>query len=264
MANESPVLSAREGAVLTLTLNRPSRLNALDHALLDALLKELRAAARDGGVRAVVLTGAGRAFCAGGDLKALEEAKVPRPGDAFYSLASMFHLCVQEVRWMEKPVIAAVNGVAAGGGFSLALACDLRVMASSATMHQAYTTAGLVFDGGSSWTLPRLVGLARSLELAMLDEPVSAEKAARVGLVSQVVADEQVVSTAKALAARAAGRAVGAFARAKKLLNGSFEQGLDAQLEAERHAISAAADSAEGREGIGAFLGKREPKFPGA
>lgn len=263
MTTETPVLSTREGAILTLTLNRPNRLNALDFALLDSLLKELRAAARDAAVRAVVLTGAGRAFCAGGDLKALEEAKVARVGDAFYSLASTFHLCVQEVRWMEKPVIAAVNGTAAGGGFSLALACDLRVMASSATLHQAYTTAGLVFDGGSSWTLPRLVGLARSLELAMLDEPVSAEKAARMGLVSQVVADEQVVSTAKALAGRAAGRAVGAFARAKRLLNASFEQGLDAQLEAERQAISAAADSPEGREGIGAFLQKREPRFPG-
>lgn len=262
MTTEPSILSAREGAVLTLTLNRPGRLNALDFALVDALLVELRAAARDGSTRAVVLTGAGRAFCSGGDLRAAVEANPSRPSTSFYSLASQFHLCVQEIRWMEKPVIAAVNGVAAGGGFSLALACDLRVMASSATLQQAYTTAGLVFDGGSSFTLPRLVGLARSLELAMLDEPVSAEKAARLGLVTSVVPDEQALPVAKALAARAAGRAVGAFGRAKRLLNGSFEQGLDGQLEAERQAITAAAESAEGREGVMAFLEKREPRFP--
>src|SRR5262245_18425866 len=105
MTTEPPVLSAREGAVLTLTLNRPGRLNALDFSLLDALLRELRAAARDGSARAVVLTGVGRAFCSGGDLRAAVEASPSRPGNAFYSLASQFHLCVQEIRWMEKPVI---------------------------------------------------------------------------------------------------------------------------------------------------------------
>jgi len=259
---EAPVLSAREGAVLTLTLNRPGRLNALDWSLLDSLLGKLRAAARDRATRVVVITGAGRAFCAGGDLRAMVEASPSGAGTSVYDLASRFHLCVQEIRWMEKPVIAAVNGVAAGGGFSLALACDLRVMAASATLQQSYTTAGLVLDGGSSFMLPRLVGLARALELAMLDEPVSSEKAARLGLATTVVPDEQLAAAAAALASRVAGRAVGAMARVKRLLNEAFERGLDAQLEAERHAITAAADSAEGREGVNAFLEKREPRFP--
>ena len=235
--------------MVTITLNRPGRLNALDWTLLDALLGQLRVAARDKGTRAVVLTGAGRAFCSGGDLRALVDASPERVSMAFYDLAARFHLCVQEIRGMEKPVIAAVNGVAAGGGFSLALACDLRVMAASATLQQSYTSAGLVLDGGGSFTLPRLVGLARALELAMLDEPVNAEKAAQWGLVNRVVPDDQLRPAAAALASKVASRAVGALGRAKRLLNGSFEHGLDTQLEAERHAITAAAESPEGRGG---------------
>src|SRR5262245_10423767 len=156
-----PVLSAREGPVLTLTLNRPGRLNALDWQLLEALLGKLRVAWGDGGTRTVVRTGTGRACGSGGDLRALVEACPSRPSTSFYDLAARFHLCVQEIRWMEKPVIAAVNGVAAGGGFSLALACDLRVMAASATLQQAYTTAGLVVDGSGRFMLRRRVGVAR-------------------------------------------------------------------------------------------------------
>ena len=261
MAQDAPVLAAREGAVLTLTLNNPRRLNALDPPLLEALLGHLRGAARDESIRALVITGAGRAFCAGGDLRALAELSPARPGNAFYGLAAQFHLCVQEIRWMEKPVIAAVNGVAAGGGFSLALACDLRLMAASASLQFAYTSAGLVVDGGGSFSLPRLVGLGRALELAMLDEPVSAEQALGGGLVTRVVPDAELLGAAAALASRLAGGPVRTMGKTKRLLNGSFERGLEAQLEAERHGISDSADSPEGREGVAAFLEKREPRF---
>ncbi|HVE83969.1 MAG TPA: enoyl-CoA hydratase-related protein [Myxococcales bacterium] len=262
-SNESTVRAKREGAVLTLTLDHPSRLNALDWPLLESFLPQLRAAARDRTVRVVVVTGAGKAFCAGGDLKACMEKSAANPGAAFYELASVFHLCVEEIRWMEKPVVAAINGVAAGGGFSLALACDLRLMAKSASLKQAYTSAGLAYDGGSTFTLPRLVGMGKALEMAMLDEPVGAEEALRLGLVTRVVPDGELAGAAAALAEKLAGKAVGAIGRVKRLLNGSFDHGLEAQLELERQAISDASDTPEGREGVRAFVEKRPAKFQG-
>lgn len=256
-----PVLIARKGAIATVTLNNPGRLNALDPPVMNGLLGALRTVARDEAVRAVVLTGEGRAFCSGGDLRALAEANLDRPGDGFLDLAATFHLCVQEIRTMSKPVVAALNGPAAGGGFSMALACDLRLIAASAYLQQAYTSAGLVLDGGGSFSLPRLVGVARALEIAFLDERIPADRALQLGLVTAVVPDAELSTRAMELAGRLAARAVGAMGRVKRLLNASFDSSLETQMERERVEIAAQADTPEGREGVRAFVEKRAPRF---
>jgi len=251
-----------EGNLATITLNNPSRLNAFDHAAIEAVRARLSRVARDPAVRCVVITGNGRAFCAGGDLRATVAASPDRPGDAFRDLAAVFHQCVIDIRLMPKPVVAAINGPAAGGGFSLALACDLRVMAQSAFLQQAYTSSGLCIDGGGSFTLPRLVGLARALEIAMLDARIPAPRALELGLVHRVVPDDQLAKEARALASDLATRAVGAIAEVKALFNRSFDTPLERQLEDERQALVRCADSAEGREGLAAFVEKRPPDFP--
>src|SRR5262245_31751060 len=210
MPSSDLVLLVRQHAVSTLTLNRPDRLNALDLATMDALQRRLEAEARDPAVRALVITGAGRAFCAGGDLRTTLDANPARPGDAFLDLAGRFHQSVIEIRRMPKPVFAAINGAAAGGGFSLALACDFRLMAESAFLQQAYPSSGLCIDGGGTFTLPRLVGLGKALELALLDERIPAAAALQAGLVQRVVPDAELLQQAQRLAEQAASRAVGA------------------------------------------------------
>lgn len=258
------VLSFADGPVTTLVLNRPQVLNAFDEATVMRLRERLVAVARDPLVRAVVLTGAGRAFCAGGDLQAALRASPERPGDSFYSLAAVFHQCIVEIRTMGKPVIAALNGPAAGGGFSMALACDLRIMSDVAFLQQAYTSNGLTIDGGGSFMLPRLVGAARALEMAFLDERLGAERALALGLVHRVVPAARLAEEAQALAAQLARRPTEVLGRVKGLINQAFDRPLEAQLEDERRQIAAAADSPEGREGLAAFVEKRAPDFVGA
>ncbi len=252
---------AREGAVATVTLDRPEAFNAFDEALITELWYALRSLTRDETVRAVVLTGAGRAFCAGGNLRAVMAMAPERPGEGFYQVATVFHQCVQEIRTMPKPVIAAINGAAAGGGFSLALACDLRIMADSAFLQQAYTSNGLTMDGGGTFTLPRIVGLARALELCLLDERLSAARSLELGLVTRVVPAAELAATAATVAAELAHKATGAMGRVKQLLNRAFDTALEEQLERERLAITDAANGPEGREGMTAFLARRKPSF---
>jgi 2-(1,2-epoxy-1,2-dihydrophenyl)acetyl-CoA isomerase len=162
---------------------------------------------------------------------------------------------------MPKPVIAAVNGIAAGGGFSLALACDFRVLGQSAALRQAYTSSGLCIDGGGTFTLPRLIGLARALEVAAFDRPISAEQALALGLATKVVEDAQVLDASTALARELAQKSVNAFAACKQLLNDAFDTSLETQLERERAALSACAEHADGAEGLRAFSEKRKPQF---
>lgn len=246
--------------VAVLTLDRPETFNALDLATATALAGALLGVASDPAVRAVVLTGAGRAFSAGGDLR--HAVSHPRGAPAaFRELATGVHVCVAEVRRMDKPVIAAVNGVAAGGGFSLALACDFRVMAASARLVQGYTSQGLAIDAGGTFTLPRLVGLARALEIAAFDEPIPADRALAWGLATRVVPDDAVLEEALAMAATLAARSVHAFAAVKRLLTDAFDTPLEAQLERERAALVACAAHPDGEEGICAFLEKRRPVF---
>jgi 2-(1,2-epoxy-1,2-dihydrophenyl)acetyl-CoA isomerase len=247
-----------EDEVAIITLNRPEALNAFSAGLIDGLWRHLLEARADDAVGAVVLTGAGRAFSAGGDLRALS-ADPDRPGAAFRRLAGQFHLCIQELRALPKPVVAAVNGAAAGGGFSLALAADLRVMADGAFLQQAYTSAGLAPDGGGSYFLPRLVGLARAAEIFLLDERLDAARCEALGLANRVVPAADVVAEACAMARNLAGRSRFAQARVKELLGATFDAALPAHLERERHAIADAADSPEGREGLRAFVERRKP-----
>jgi 2-(1,2-epoxy-1,2-dihydrophenyl)acetyl-CoA isomerase len=249
-----------DGPVAKVLLDRPRALNAFDLDMADGLARRLAEVAAADGVRAVVLAGAGGAFCAGGDLKWAATHPRGTPA-AFHELAGRFHQAVLEVRTMPKPVIAAVEGVAAGGGFSLALACDFRVMARSATLRQAYTSSGLGIDGGGTFALPRLLGLARALEVAAFDRPISSEQALAWGLVTSAADDGQAVEAAVAMGRGLATRSLHAFALCKRLLTGSFETALEAQLDREREAMAASAAHPDGQEGLGAFLDKRTPSY---
>jgi 2-(1,2-epoxy-1,2-dihydrophenyl)acetyl-CoA isomerase len=254
------VALVEEGPVAKILLDRPRALNAFDLDMADLLARQLATVAAADRVRAVVLTGAGKAFCAGGDLK--WAARHPDgPPAAFRELAGRFHEAVLGIRQMPKPVIAAVEGVAAGGGFSLALACDFRVMARSAVLRQAYTASGLGIDGGGTFTLPRLLGLARALEVAAFDRPISAEQALAWGLATSVADDGQALAAAVAMGRGLATRSLHAFALCKRLLTDSFETPLGTQLDREREGMAASAAHPDGQEGLRAFLDKRTPFF---
>ncbi len=254
-----PVLEARHGAVLTLTLNRPQVLNAITDDLLDVLATSLRAAADDASVRAVVVTGAGRAFCSGQDLKA---AAADGDLDIGMHLREHYVPAIRAMRELEKPVVAAVNGPAAGAGFSLALAADFRVAARSATFVQAFVRIGLIPDAGSTYFLPRIVGPARAAELAMLGDAVDAQRALEIGLVNAVVADAELPAAAAELAARlaAAPYSIGLIKRALNLSPGND---LAAQFQVEERLQSDAARSSDFVEGVTAFLEKRPARFSG-
>jgi 2-(1,2-epoxy-1,2-dihydrophenyl)acetyl-CoA isomerase len=246
--------------IAEVALNRPEAYNAFNYELVSQLAGHLTALAGDDSVRGVVLTGKGKAFCAGGDLKwALSHSN--GPASAFHTLASQFHLAILEIRRMKKPVVAAINGVAAGGGFSLALACDFRVMDQSAVLNQAYTSAGLCIDGGGTFTMPRLVGYARALEIAAFDKPISSARALDWGLVTQVAPDGQALSEAMSMAQDLAQKSVNSFAWTKKLITDSYNTSFETQIEIERAALEACADHPDGREGLTAFAKKRKPKF---
>lgn len=245
--------------VRTLVLDRPDALNALDRELKEVLIAAVRGAARDAHVRAVVLTGAGRAFCAGQDLR---ERGAGAPGLGA-ELRERYIPLVLAMRRLEKPVIAAVNGVAAGAGFALALACDLRVMAQEATFVAAFGRLGLVPDSGLSWFLPRLVGPARAAEIVMTSDPVDAATAERIGLVNRVVPAGSVVAEAQALAARLAAGAPLALSLAKRSLSFALEHDLETTMEFEAQLQGTAGRSADHAEGVRAFAEKRPPRFSG-
>jgi 2-(1,2-epoxy-1,2-dihydrophenyl)acetyl-CoA isomerase len=255
-----PILTQQHGNILEVTLHRPDAFNALDLEMMKMLGEALSYAAADRAITGVMLTGSGKAFCAGGDLKWISQQS-EEAGSALYRLAPQFHLSIVEIHRMEKPVVAAINGIAAGGGFSLALACDFRVMAQSAMMRQAYTSSGLSMDGGGSFALPRLVGLARAMEIMAFDQPISSAKALEWGLVTKVTPDDQVRSEALAMLTALSQGALHSFAWSKKLMTDSFNNTLETQLELERQGISDCAAHPNGQEGIRAFVEKRKPTF---
>ncbi len=250
----------KEGEVAWLILNRPETFNAFHLPMVETLADRLIELAAASEVRALILTGAGKAFCAGGDLKWVT-AFPQGPSGAFHLLASRFHQAVLEIRRMPKPVIAAINGIAAGGGFSLALACDFRIMAESAVLRQAYTASGLCIDGGGSYTLPRLVGLARAMEIMAFDPPIPASQALSWGLVTRVIPDDQVREAARAMADELAQKSLFSFAWSKKLLTDSFNTPFEAQIERERRGLGSCAAHRDGKEGLLAFVEKRKPVF---
>ncbi len=257
MAEPAPLRSAQADHVLTLTLDRPEALNALDPALKAGLLAALKAAARDRSVRAIVLTGAGRAFCAGQDLRetGITGSRIGR------EVRDRYNPLILALARLEKPVVAAVNGVAAGAGMSLALACDIRLAADTATFTCAFGRVGLVPDSGLSWFLPRIVGLGRALELALTTDPVDAATAERIGLVNRVVPAADLAAEAAALAGRLAGGAPLAMGLTKRALLAATSLDLESALEAEAQLQTAAGRSPDHAEGIAAFTEKRPPRF---
>jgi 2-(1,2-epoxy-1,2-dihydrophenyl)acetyl-CoA isomerase len=249
-----------DGPVATLTLDRPEALNALTVALKVALRRELERIADDRTVRAVILTGAGRAFCAGQDLA---ERERPDAAPLDEELRERYNPVIRALRSMGQPVIAAVNGVAAGAGASLAFACDLRIAAAEARFVLAFGRIGLVPDSGATWFLPRLVGAARAAEVALVGEPIPADEALRIGLVSRVVPADDLVAEARALADRVATGAPLAIALTKGALDRSWSIELAEALDGEAKLQGIAGASADHAEGLAAFREKREPRFTG-
>ena len=248
--------------VATVTLNRPNDANALDVPTLRELLPvAIRCDEND--VRAVILTGSGdKFFSAGGDLKSF--AKDPNVGALLKEGTTYFHGAIAKFMRMRAPLIVAVNGQAAGGGMSMSLIGDIVLCADHVKFTMGYTAAGLCMDGSSSYFLPRLVGMRRAMELTLTNRQVDANEAAEMGLVTRVVPQADLMAEAQKLAARFAAGPTGAFGWVKRLLGESFSNPLETQMELETRGIAATASSADGREGVHAFVEKRKPSFTGA
>jgi 2-(1,2-epoxy-1,2-dihydrophenyl)acetyl-CoA isomerase len=244
-----------------ITLNRPERLNALNMEMHGGLMAALADAEADPDCRAILLTGAGRGFCAGQDLADVA-VKEDGPPD-LKSLLEHYNGLVRKLRTIEMPVVCAVNGVAAGAGANLALACDIVLAARSASFIQAFARIGLIPDCGGTWFLPRLVGAARARALAILAEPLPAERAAEWGLVWQTLDDDRLMEAAHALAARLAKQATVGIASTKRALDAAETNTLDAQLDLERDLQDEAGHTSDYAEGVRAFLEKRPPMFTG-
>ncbi len=254
-----PLLAETHPGYRVITLNRPERLNALTVEMADALMAALDEAQGDPECRALLLTGAGRGFCAGQDLSAIVDLPAAGIGD----LLDHYNPVIGKLRALPLPVVCAVNGVAAGAGANLALACDIVLAAKSASFVQAFARIGLVPDCGGTWFLPRLVGMARARALAMLAEPLPAETAAAWGLIWQAVDDEQLMDAAHGLAARLAAGPSAALALTKQAFEASMANDLDSQLDIERDLQAEAAAHPDHSEGVRAFLAKRPPSFGG-
>jgi len=249
-----------DSGIAAVTLARPEAFNSFDLEMIGSLAENLVWMALNPDVMGIVITGEGKAFCAGGDLRWLS-AYPGEPDAAFHELAARYHQAILEIKRMPKPVVAAVNGLAAGGGFSLALACDFRVMEKSAVLKQGYTSNGLSIDGGGTYSLPRLVGSARALEIAAFDRAISAEQALSWGLVTEVVSDGKSRDRSLGLLEDLKKMPLSSFAASKKLIAESFDTPLEVTLEKERDALSRCAVHSNGREGVAAFLEKRDPVY---
>ena len=252
------VETSHDGAVLTITLNRPDVLNAFNAAMhreLAAALKE----ARDGSVRAVVLTGAGRGFCVGQDLTEFREAA----GDIGSRLRDTYHPNIRAIRALEKPVIAAVNGVAAGAGVSFACACDIRLAVDGASFIPAFINIGLIPDSGGSYFVARILGPARAFEWLASGKKLTAAEAHAWGLVSEVVDGGNLIRRAGELAAQLAELPTRGIGMTKRLLDQAADASLEEQLEREAQLQAAATQTEDFKEGVAAFLEKRPPRFRG-
>ncbi|AGJ86194.1 2-(1,2-epoxy-1,2-dihydrophenyl)acetyl-CoA isomerase [Raoultella ornithinolytica] len=257
------ILSEVEQGVMTITLNRPDRLNSFNDLMHQQLAACLTQAERDENVRCLLITGAGRGFCAGQDLNDRNvDPSGPAP-DLGLSVERFYNPLVRRLAALPKPVIAAVNGVAAGAGATLALGCDIVLAARSANFVMAFSKLGLVPDCGGSWFLPRVAGRARAMGLALLGEKLSAEQAAQWGMIWQLVEDAELADTSRQLARHLATQPTFGLGLIKKALQASETNGLDAQLDLERDYQRLAGRSDDYREGVSAFLAKRPPQFSG-
>ena len=260
---ETPVLAALDGGVFTLTLNRPQRLNAMSNALIEAMIRELARAKDDPAIRAVLLTGTGRGFCAGADLAGGGTIDPNGAPDLGVNMDRLFNPMIRAMRALPKPIVGAINGVAAGGGANLALACDIRIAARSARFDQAFVRISLIPDLGGTYFLPHNVGDARARALAMLGTSVPAEEATRMGMVWQVVDDAALMDEAAKVARRLASGPTLSYAAIKNAMNAAATNTLDQQLDLERDAQRTLGRSADFKEGVAAFLAKRPANFKG-
>jgi len=262
MPEQNLVLVAIEGGIARITLNRPDRLNALDHNLAVALATTLEGLERDPTLRAVTLMGAGRMFMAGGDITVFKRAGNDAP-KVIGELIDLFHRIIRAIRRLNAPVVAGVHGAAAGGAVGLALACDFVIASEDASFVPAYTKLGTSPDGGTTWSVTRLLGPQRALEWLMLGEAIDARTAKEMGLVFRVVPKDALAGEVDALARRIASGPPTAQASLKHLIDQSLHSSLDAQLDAERAGFVRAAGTADFREGVSAFLERRQPQFTG-
>jgi 2-(1,2-epoxy-1,2-dihydrophenyl)acetyl-CoA isomerase len=264
MTSPAPtLLVARANGVLTLTLNRPDVLNSFTRTMAAALQAALAEAAADATVRAVVITGAGRGFCAGQDLaEALPRDGGPIP-DIGGIVAECYNPIIRAIRTLEKPVLCAVNGIAAGAGANLAFACDLTIAADSASFVESFAKLGLIPDTSGTFFVPRLVGMQRATGMFFLAEKMPAAKAKDWGLIWDVVPAAELMATVTTLAEQLASQATRGFGLTKRALNASFANGLDAQLDVEAQAMHEAGRTADYAEGVRAFLEKRAPVYQG-
>ncbi len=257
------ILSEATGAVLRITLNRPEVLNAFNLDMARELQAALDHAAESPAIRAIVLTGSGRGFCAGQDLAAVDMSPGAPDVDLAMFIREQYNPVITRLRSIEKPVIAAVNGVAAGAGANLAFACDIVLAATNASFIQSFTKIGLVPDSGGTWTLPRLVGFARASALMLLAEKVPATQARDWGMIWQVHEPGELADAAMTMATTMAAQPTRAFGLTKRLLNASLQNDLATQLAMEEELQGEAGKSADFREGVLAFLEKRAPAFTG-
>jgi 2-(1,2-epoxy-1,2-dihydrophenyl)acetyl-CoA isomerase len=257
-----PILASRKGNVTTLTLNRPERINAFN-AEMHARLRAAIAGVAEDGTRCLVITGAGKGFCAGQDLSDRVRKPGDPPPDLGESLDERYNPLIRSLKALPMPVIAAVNGIAAGAGANLALACDIVVAAKSASFVQSFAKVGLIPDSGGTWTLPRLVGAARATALMMLGDKISAEQAVQWGMIWQCVDDADLDPHVSEMAAKLAAAPTRGLALMKLALQRGVANTLDAQLDLERDLQREAGSSHDYQEGVAAFMGKRPPKFEG-
>ncbi|MBB1199383.1 2-(1,2-epoxy-1,2-dihydrophenyl)acetyl-CoA isomerase [Enterobacteriaceae bacterium 89] len=260
---EAFILSHVEHGVMTLTLNRPDRLNSFNDVMHQQLAECLKQAERDDTIRCLMITGAGRGFCAGQDLNDRNvDPNGPAP-DLGYSVETFYNPLVRRLAKLPKPVICAVNGVAAGAGATLALGCDIVIAARSANFVMAFSKLGLIPDCGGTWLLPRVAGRARAMALALLGDKLSAEQAQQWGMIWQVVDDAQLSDTAEQLARHLATQPTYGLGLIKQAINAAETNSLDTQLDLERDYQRMAGRSADYREGVSAFMNKRQPQFSG-
>jgi 2-(1,2-epoxy-1,2-dihydrophenyl)acetyl-CoA isomerase len=260
--SEPPVLLSIDGAIATLTLNRPAAGNAIDLPLVHALLPAVIRCDTDPAIRCVVLTGAGKLFCGGGDIAGFATTAGTVP--AYLSeLAGTLHMAVTRLMRMAKPLLVLVNGPAAGAGLGLAICGDVVLAAQSAHFTAAYGSVGLSPDGGVSWLLPRLIGLRRAQEMVIANRRIGAEEAAAIGLVTRLVPDADLMDEGMTQARSLAAAATGAIGAARALLLESYGGSFEGQLERETRSIAALSGTADSREGVTAFLERRKPAFLG-
>ncbi len=254
------LLFERAAGIARLTLNRPESGNSINIALAKALMEAAIVCAEDETIRCVLLTGAGRFFCVGGDIASFATAGEQIP-ELLREMTGYLHPAILQLMQMNKPLVAAVNGAVAGAGLSLALIGDIVLAAPSVHFTAAYTAIGLSPDGGTTWLLPRLLGMRRAQEIILTNRRVKADEALQLGLVTRVTGESELMEGADAVAATLAASAIRAIGRSRNLLLSCFDTCLEDQLEREADSIAAAGGDAESREGIAAFLAKRKPNF---